>query len=183
VGKPPTPNKPIAWTEIPCEGSASSLVLEEDGPLSAKHLYATLQSGREDRWRSLVLAYEENPGDFYGAWQWLNEHPIFYRCHREFHERDLEDDRGILSGSIEVIPVKVNPETGTRSEDDTRNTQLQFWVEVFPRSVKPECSIGLHDYRRDTGGDTYEQAIVEVAKEIYAHYGNDRETLDTEWTQ
>lgn len=182
MGEPPTPKKPIAWVEIPCEGDAK-LPQGMEGILTGENLYRTLQSGREDRWCRLVLAYEEDPTDFYWAWRWLNEHPIFYRCEREFHERGLTEDRGILDGCVEVIPVKVNPATAKRSWDRTKNTKLEFWVEVMPRSIKPEHPISLHDYVCDTGGDTYELAIVEVAKKIYERHGNDRVTLDREWKQ
>lgn len=180
MGSPPTPKKPIAWVEIPCEADDSPTAL---GGMTHRELYRAVQSGREDRWRGLVLAYEEDPSDFYGAWRWLNEHPIFYRCEREFHERGLTEDRGILDSCVEVIPTKVNPETGQRSEDPTKNTKLEFWVEVFPRSMNPERGVSLHDYVCDTGGDTYELAIVAVAAEIYKRHGNDRMVLDKEWKQ
>jgi hypothetical protein len=181
VGKPPTPKKPIAWVEIPCEGVIDLNLGSEE---REKTRWGEIQAMREDRWRQLVLAYEEAPEDFWVAWHWLNEHPIFYRCHRDFHEKGLLENRGILDGCVEVIPAKVNPETRKRSEDETKNSKLEFWVEVFPRSLKPERDgISLHDYERDTGGDTYELAIVAVAKAIYAHHGNDRATLDKEWKQ
>jgi hypothetical protein len=182
MGEPPSPKKPIAWVEIPCEGDAH-VPEGMEGVLTGENLYRTLQSNREDRWRRLVLAYEEDLTDFYCAWRWLNEHPIFYRCHRELHERSLTDDRGILDSCVEVKPVKVNPKTARISEDDTKNTKLEFWVEVFPRSIKPEHNVSLHDYLRDTGGDTYEKAIITVAKSIYDHHGNDRAVLDKEWKQ
>lgn len=183
MGKPPTPKKPIVWVEIPCEGDAT-LPRGMANTLRGENLYRALQANRRDGWLQLVLAYEKNPEDFYCAWHWLNEHPIFYRCEKEFHERRLHKNRGILDGCIEIIPVKVNPADLTISRRDTENTKLQFWVEVFPRSLKPEHDgISLHDYERDTGGDTYELAIVAVAKTIYAHHGNDRAKLDGEWKQ
>jgi hypothetical protein len=149
--------------------------------MTRRELYRTLQSTREDRWRSRVLAYEEDFDDFLCAWTWLNEHPLFYRFHREFHERGLNDERGILDGGVEVIPTKVNPVTGRCSEDQTKNTKLEFWAEVFMCSMVPDETIRLHDYERDTGGDTYQEAIVKVAREIYAHHGNDRARLEEEW--
>lgn len=180
MGKPPTPTKPIAWPEIPCEGDDTRTAF---GAMTHRALYRNIQMYREDCWRQLVLAYEEKPEDFWVAWRWLNEHPIFYRCTREFHEKVLNNKRGILDGCVEVQPAKVNPETGECSEDATKNTKLEFWVEVFPRSLKPEHDVSLHDYECDTRGDTYELAIVAVAKEIYRRHGNDRARLDKEWMQ
>lgn len=181
MSSPPTPKKPITWVEIPCEGDDSRSAV---AGMTRRELYRRVQVGREDRWRQLVLAYEEDLTDFYSAWRWLNEHPIFYRCTREFHERGLTANRGILDGCVEVTPVKVNPVNLKRSEDPTKNTLLQFWVEVFARSLKPEeCTISTHDYECDTGGSSYEEAIVAVAKEIYERHGNDRAALDKEWKQ
>jgi hypothetical protein len=82
-----------------------------------------------------------------------------------------------------VRPAKVNPETGSVSEDPTKNTKLEFWAEVFiAGSWGADCT-NVHDYLCDTGGDTYEQAIVNVAKKIYERHGNDRAALDKERTQ
>jgi len=180
VGKtPPSPKKPIFWPEIPYDGVIDLNLSSKE---REKTRWSELRALREDRWRQVVLAYEEKPGDFWVAWHWLNEHPIFYRCYREFHEKYLVNERGILDGCVEVIPAKVNPETGSISEDPTKNTKLEFWVEVFPRSLKPENDgSSLHDYVCDTGGDTYELAIVKVAEEIYKRHGNDRTTLEKEW--
>lgn len=180
MSSPAVPKKPIAWPEIPCEADDSLSALKG---MTRRELYRSVQVAREDRWRSLVLAYEEDQDDFYNAWRWLNEHPIFYRCYREFHESGLSEDRGVLDGCIEVRPVKVNPKTEQISEDSSKNTKLEFWVEVFPRSMDPAVGHHLHDYECDAGGDTYEVAIVKVAKEIYDRHGNDRATLDREWKQ
>jgi hypothetical protein len=181
MAEPTTPKKPIVWPEIPCEGVID---LNLGSKEREKTRWGDIQAMREDRWRQIVLAYEEKPEDFWVAWHWLNEHPLFYQCHRDFHERGLVENRGILDGCVEVIPVKFNPETGRVSEDATKNTRMEFWVEVFPRAMRPSRSgISLHDHPRDTGGDTYEQAIINVAKKIYDHHGNDRATLDEEWTQ
>lgn len=178
MGSPPVPKKPIVWLEIPCEGNDSLVRLNG---MTQGELYRSIQIRREDRWRSLVLAYEEDPEDFLCAWTWLNEHPLFYQFHREFHERGLNGQRGILDGGVEVVPTKVQPRNRRHSEDPTKNTLLQFWVEVFPCSIVPDETIRVHDYERDTGADTYEEAIVKAAKEIYAHHGNDRAQLEKEW--
>lgn len=181
MGKPPpTPKKPITWPEIPCEGVIDLNLGSEE---REKTRWFDIQAMREDRWRQLVLAYEEKPEDFWVAWHWLNEHPLFYRFTMGLHEKGLLENRGILDGCIEVTPAKVNPETGERSEDPTKNTKLEFWVEVFTvGSWGADCT-NVHDYECDTGGDTYELAIVAVAKEIYQRHGNDRAAMDKERTQ
>lgn len=177
MSKPPTPKKPITWPEVPCEGVIDLNLSTED---REKTRYADIQAMREDRWRQLVLAYEEKPGDFWVAWHWLNEHPLFYRFTKELHEKWLLENRGVLDGCIEVTPAKVNPETLRRSEDPTKNTKLEFWVEVFTVGSWGADTTDVHDYECDTGGDTYEQAIVKVAEKIYQHHGNDRSAMDKE---
>jgi hypothetical protein len=184
MSEPPTPKKPITWPEVPCDGESMSRMTREMFDKRGG-LYPVVQENREDRWRTLVLAYEANP-DFYNAWRWINEHPLFYRFNREIHERGLMENRAVVDGGmggIEIIPVMVNPADDTHSQDPRLNTKLAFWVEVFPRAWEIEPAKSLHAYEQDTGGDTYEEAIVNVAAGIYEYYGNDRARLDEEWKQ
>lgn len=177
--QPPEPKKPIRYPEVPCDGALEFTLR----PQEEKTTWAQIQAIREDAWRSRVLAYEEDPEDFWVAWHWLNQHPLFYRFTKGLHERYILDDRGILDGCVEVVPAKVNPETNRVSEDLTKNTKLEFWVEVFTAgSWGADCTT-VHDFECDTGGDTYELAIVAVAKEIYKRHGNDRTALDKELKQ
>jgi hypothetical protein len=39
----------------------------------------------------------------------------------------------------------------------------------------------VHDVDADSGGATYEEAIVNVAREIYDKHGNDRQVLAQKW--
>ena len=165
--------KPITWPEIDCSGELAGA----DWAI----LYQDLQRMRQEEWRKLALAYERNPGDFYTAWHWLQKHPIFWYFGKRRHESLLATDRGIHEG-LEFEPAMVHPETQCISDVSADNTRLAVWVEVFPASLQDGGRDGrLHDYECDTGGDTYEDAVVAVAREIYNHHGNDREHLRDIW--
>lgn len=166
--------KPIVWPEIPCEGESRV----ENWP----SLYCDLAETRVARWTNLATMYEAAPNNFYAAWWWLNCHPIFwYFGPKKRHESTLTWERGIDDG-LEFRPAMVAPLTLRIEDDKSLNTLVQMWVEVFPSSLGDDGRDGrLHDSVCDTGGDTYEAAVIEVAKEIYKHHGNDRVVLTEKW--
>lgn len=169
--------KPIVWPDIPCEGKPRGLSKE-----SWPTLYQDLAKTRKEIWARRARTYEEKPEDFYTAWHWLQEHPIFWYFGGRHHEAGLQWERGVDEG-LEFRPTLVNPETESIDEDKAKNTALRIWVEVFPCSMtEGRNGIRLHDYECDTGGATYEEAVVRVAKEIYAIHGHDREALRRRWS-
>jgi hypothetical protein len=148
-------------------------------------LYQDLQKMRQKEWAKLAKAYEEEPDSFWNAWWWLQKHPIFWYFgrmlagHPPMHERNLCNDRGVDEG-LEFRPAMVDPVTRRVEKPRSRNTQLEIWVEVFPTSFRNK-DVRLHDVDCDTGGDTYEQAVVNVAREIYNAHGHDRQALAGKW--
>ncbi len=99
-------------------------------------------------------------------WWWLNSHPAF------------EDKNGIsrfqCTFSIEI--VKVNPETDSIDDERSKNTKVRVWLEsgkwLYPEDCH-EDGMAQHDYRLDCGGDTFEEALKELYKKVYAYYGGD----------
>lgn len=170
--------KPIVFPEVDCSGEPKGFTGE-----SWPTLYQDLQEARQQMWTERAVAYEANQDDFYAAWMWLHHHPIFWyfgSAHR--HERALCADRGVDEG-LEFRPAMVDPETRRVEDEPERNTHLEIWVEVFPSSMGDDGRDGrLHDYVCDTGGDTYEAAVIDVAKEIYERHGHDRTVLHKEWS-
>ncbi len=169
-------HRPIVWPDIPCDGATQ-------GAVGWPTLYQDLARMRRDAWRNLCHRYEENPADFYTAWHWLQGHPIFWYFGYRAHESNLCHERGVDEG-LEFHPAKVNPNTLSVSKRSSKNTLLQIWVEVFPTSLKQGSnnSVRLHDVDCDTGAGTYEEAVIAVAKLIYAHHGNDRVMLEQKWS-
>jgi hypothetical protein len=147
-------------------------------------LYTDLRDMRQKRWEKLAKSYEAEPTSFWWSWHWVQHHPIFWyfapgRREPRLHERNLVWERGVDEG-LEIRPAMVDPETRRIEKPNSRNTHLEIWVEVFPASFRDK-SIRLHDVDCDTGGDTYEEAIVNVAHEIYEVHGHDRRVLAGKW--
>lgn len=170
--------KPIEWPEIDCSGHPRQDSLLD---VSWPSLYRDLQKMRQDEWAKLSKAYEAEPDSFWRSWHWVQCHPVFWYFDHKRHESNLQWGRGTDEG-LEIRPAMVDPNTRKVEKRKGRNTHLEIWAEVFPASMRQlGGGIRLHDYECDTGGDTYEQAIVNVAAKIYEKHGNDRRVLAKEW--
>lgn len=93
---------------------------------------------------------------FFDAWSYLNNHELF------LNELGISD----FANSIDIEVVKVNPETMEISDNDDENTKVQVWL---------ECNFYdgeyyHHDLDLDCGGDTFEEAIVNLAELVYKKY-------------
>lgn len=93
--------------------------------------------------------------DFYTAWKYLEEHPIF--CGR------------FLEG-LDVLVVKVDPNTNAVEDDYTRNTKTQIWLETGPCFPGAPLTEWSHDINLDCGGDTFEKAIIRLAGLVHKNY-------------
>ncbi len=176
----------IELPDVPCDGSFGGGLLQDR---SKGWTYASLQADRAEEWGVWVRAYEDNPDDFYNAYQYLNWHPAFWKfygdpnmSHTErFHEKFLVEDRGV-EHRIETWVAKVNPATGRAEDDPALNTKTEVWLETgklrWPAKHFREYDIPFHDHELDCGGDTYEQAIVAMARLVHDRYGNDRQVCD-----
>lgn len=153
--------------------------------------YAALWLVRQEEWDDIARDYEQRPGDFYRAHQYIDSHPIFWTS-RDFRSDELppnhvlriNDDTGIARGCY-IYPVLVNPATGHIDDDDTLNTATRIWYEFGPIDLLPTDHGGggwicaaYHDYELDGGADTYENVIIEIALKIWTKYGNDRVICD-----
>ena len=122
--------------------------------------------------------------DFYKAWGYLNE------CKRSFKatEEDLRQS-GLSDKLVKtlsetgnyfqdglIIEVqRVNPENDTIEEDEKLNTKTVVWLECG----SPFCTESgkfivscSHNVDWDCGGDTFEEAIINLANIIW-EYEND----------
>lgn len=123
--------------------------------------------------------------------------PVLVQPEIVYHERHLEHDEGVSQLDIGVLKVdpatgRVEMRTATDGEDEgkeipdeLRNTKTEIWYEVGPwlwprdapehqRGDLPLAGIGQHDWQLDGSADTYEQAIIDVARKLHDRYGNDR---------
>lgn len=155
-----------------------------------------LKASFEKAWKKIVKNYHKDPKNILFAWDYLEEHPIF-QGHHSVKWGDHQMDSRFLS-QLWIAYVKVNPKTRSIDRDESKNTQIEVWLEsgpVYRRTDKGkkaarahegiwgpnglnsndnETCANVHDYRLDCGGKTFEQAIIKHAKLVHKHYGNDR---------
>lgn len=155
---------------------------------NSDRLYYDLQLYRVQAWREAVRAFEANPDSFYNAYYYLNGHPVFWTFHRsaddtevKVHERNLIHDCGI-HGGLDLFVTRVDPDTGTPSEDQALNTRTEIRYElsmqVWP--THETYPSGFHATNCDGGAQTYEEAVIKAARKIHKLYGNDRAKLDAD---
>ena len=101
--------------------------------------------------------------NFFDAFHFLDEHPIF--------------QGRFQYGCCDIMVMKVNP--NTKEVDDNRelNTETNVWLEAGPY----EDGHTVHDWEIDCGGDTYEEAIIELANNVFNKYGgyHEDDAVDT----
>lgn len=89
--------------------------------------------------------------DFYESFNYLENHKIF---------------AGAFTCVLDIAVVKVNPETLEIDDDETKNTKINVWLECGPKRE----NYFEHDIDLDCGGDTFEDAIIELAKLVKNKY-------------
>ena len=110
--------------------------------------------------------------NFYEAWHWLNDHPLF----------TIDGIGGAGGGSLYVEVVRVNPDNETIEDDEWLNTATRVWLEGGPWEPEHSPVPGeiypagwSHDYNLDCGAPTYEEAVVKfvgLVKKYYGDYGS-----------
>lgn len=95
---------------------------------------------------------------FYDAYNFLEYHEIF-KC------RFLE--------GLDLLVVKVDPETNSIENDSSRNTKTRIWLKAGPCLCDdPNGVLWGHDFNLDCAGDTFEEAIIKLAELVEKHYGS-----------
>jgi hypothetical protein len=164
-------------------------------------LSADLEYDHAKRWKKAVRRYEKNPKDFFNSYTFLVLHPANVR------RFDLDTLAGTPESwfmeNLYIMVVKVDPKTkrietihnpnwkkdGRARDlfDKKRNTETNVWVEWGPYMEAEEFSTGdfapttgssSHDPRTDTGGATFEEAIINLANNVYHLYGGHRRISD-----
>ena len=99
--------------------------------------------------------------EFYDAWTFLADHPIFIR------DDDLEKEPNYFhfQRNLGIEVVKVNPETNEIDDDQSLNTKTAVWLECGTEE-------NHHDIDLDSGGDSFEDAVIELAKLVREKYGD-----------
>lgn len=77
--------------------------------------------------------------------------------------------------SIHLEPQMVNPLTKEIDDDTTKNTELNWWLEVTYYDYEDDRKrrlVPCHPYQLDTGGVTVDEAIDKLYKLTLEHYGD-----------
>jgi len=136
-------------------------------------LNADLSVIRARTWKKALKQYLEDPKDFYRAWRFCTEHPANQRIlNKKWIESWWKQNHSLMI-------MKVNSET-KRVEDNKPNTETNIWIEWGPYMESSELQehereflpqgISSHEHRVDTGGKTFEEAIVNIAHNIWMLY-------------
>ena len=108
--------------------------------------------------------------DFFEAWWFLKHHKIFF-SHIKSHKRIIAVSR--FQECLDISAHYVDPDTRQVEDDNSRNTQLEIWLECGPWSHEHGTPTG--DYDLDCGADTFEAAIIALAELVLAKYGEYRD--------
>lgn len=116
--------------------------------------------------------------DFYEAWWFLNETPIFQASVEDMKKMGFSNELIALENSLNIncfhqslqIEVqKVCPKTNRIMKNKNRNTKTVVWLE----SGEPYYDEGTksiktyHNIDYDCGGNTFEEAILNLANIVY----------------
>ena len=109
------------------------------------------------------MSINESFSDFYNAWWFLYNHPLF----------DNEGTSMFLS-CLDVCVAKVNPHIGEIDKDKKKNTRVEVWLEAG----KYDKEYNYHDLDLDCGAKTYEEAIIQMANLLLNKYGNGVDSIE-----
>lgn len=120
--------------------------------------------------------------DFYTAYWWLYNHPMFQE-EFEIQGGSFSDKYPEVIGEkvyeshfkecLDVYVAKVNPEIMSIDDDESKNTKVQIWLEAGVWNP----DYGNHDIELDCEGDTFEEAIINLANLVMEWYGETKERL------
>lgn len=97
--------------------------------------------------------------DFFEAYTFLSEHKMVSENIEPESSLGLTLSR--FRDCLDIEVVKVNPKNDTAELDESLNTKTAVWLEfgAWDNTEK----IPFHDYDLDCGGNTFEEAIIELA--------------------
>ena len=111
---------------------------------------------------------------FYEAWWYLLEH-------KAFADFNFLNSKGqpYMSAFLRLLDIdvqKVDPTTHRIEDDESRNTLTEVWLELGTQyqdeifNEHEKWHYNSHDMNLDCGGETFEIAIIELAKKVEEFY-------------
>ena len=123
---------------------------------------------------SELLSATQHFIDFYNAWWYLVddfEEGLDLEISKTFQYYDEKEDMymSYFTNGLLINAMKVNPETKCVDEDNGLNTKTEVWLECGEPYLDENCNTirNYHNIEYDTGGDTFEEAIINLANLIW----------------
>lgn len=181
----------LRWHEA--GGEDTTPVYREDGTirhytwngLGPGHYASYYKLCVHNAWRKTVKRYETSPGNVYHAWWYIDTHPVFWVFDKNVHGENypwnhvsnLTHEGAFHNGWPVIIPHMVNPENNRISRDRKKNTKLAWWYEFGPVDLTGGCK--SLDWELEGAADSYDAAVLVIARKIHRYYGNDRRLVDS----
>jgi len=108
--------------------------------------------------------------DFYTAYKWLYDHPMFQK---EIKFEGETWNESHFRECLDIDVVKINPEKEEIDKDESKNTQVEIWLECGEYHPKHR----VHDVELDCGGFTFEEAIINLANLVMEWYGETKDRI------
>lgn len=105
--------------------------------------------------------------DFYEAYNFLRQHNIT-KTYTKLDDKSKEMEIDNFYKCLDIDVVKVNPFTNSIDDNESLNIKTQVWLEFGGWSKK--YNMPCHDCDLDSFGDTFEEAIIELANLVDIHY-------------
>lgn len=108
--------------------------------------------------------------DFYEAYTFLENHKMT-KTYSKLENDSKEVEFNHFYKSLDIAVVKVNPETCELEYKQDRlhlNTKTEVWLELG--AWNEEYKVAYHDYDLDCGGDSFEEAIINLANLVDKYY-------------
>ena len=102
--------------------------------------------------------------DFFEAYSFLQDHYIFEDKRLGRHITNFDE-------AYNIMVVKVNPRTNTVDDDEALNTETRVWIECGGYFEEDGYKGFNHDIDLDTGGRTFEEAIINLANLVKEKHG------------
>lgn len=104
--------------------------------------------------------------------KWLDAHDCYWWIYS--HPKLIFD--GFANPWIDITPHKVCPQTRSIQENSEANTHIEFWVECGSHTWWDYASnkelVSTHDWELDCGGDTWEEAVLNLGNLVLNKYGD-----------
>jgi hypothetical protein len=107
--------------------------------------------------------------NIHDTWMYLTQTEVFW-C-KEMGELSLVGCN-CFDLSLNINVVKVNPINNEIDDNELLNTKTQVWLEAgepYECEHTGEIIYHSHNINYDSGGDTFEEALIEMANLVYKH--------------